>query len=401
MSLSPAIQTEKPLMSEKRVALIAAMLAALGAMCMSFLTPVMPAMTEAYQVTDATIKLTMSLYLAGFALSMLVCGPLSDGLGRKTAVNIFMSIFVLASLVALLAPSVDVLIAARFFQGVGAAVGTTVSRAMVRDLYTGDHAAKIMNLIGLILGIGPALAPTVGGFMMLAFGWQSVFVLMFLLGIAIMLVVHFFMAETITRDVSRIKPKALIQTYSMLLRHPQFLSASICLGGAIGFFYALSIILPFVLMRGLGMSPAEFGIGMLLQSASFFVGGLCVRQALKRFGANKIVPLGMAFIMLGCMSLALNLRIFEPNYWLIMIPLAFYAFGAAFVTPAMNVAILAPFPHNAGAASALNGFIQFGVGIVIGMSAVLFSSSFTALATLMPLMGLMSLLCYCWWRQLA
>src|SRR5690606_23686896 len=106
--------------------------------------------------------------------AQLICGPLSDGFGRRPIIMAFMSFYLAASVLALFAPSIEWLIAARFLQGIGGAAGVAVSRAIVRDLFTNESSARIMNLIGLILGIGPAFAPSLGGVTMQLFGWQSI-----------------------------------------------------------------------------------------------------------------------------------------------------------------------------------------------------------------------------------
>nr|WP_312860529.1 multidrug effflux MFS transporter [Mesorhizobium sediminum] len=337
-------------MSERRVSLLGALLVAIGPISMALFTPAMTEIVRAFGTTEAAVKMTLSLYFAGFALAQLVCGPLSDGFGRKPVALAFMGIYLLASALALFAPTIEFLIAARFLQGIGAAVGVAISRAVVRDLFTNERSARIMNLIGMILGIGPAFAPTLGGITMELFGWHSIFALMLLFGIVIVLVIHFMLVETVVRDVSRIRPRALVRSYGQLLRSGYFMSSGLALGGAIGAFYTLAVVLPFILMGRVGLSPTQFGLGMLFQSGAFFAGSLVVRRAMGVYGAYRIMPAGLAFIAAGSLALAVLLRVMEPSFIIVMGPVALYAFGAAFILPAMSTASLAPFPHIAGAA---------------------------------------------------
>src|SRR5690606_36087650 len=132
----PPAAEARPVMSERRASLICALIVMIGPISMALYTPAMPRLVEAFGTTEAMVKLTLSLYFAGFAVTQIVCGPLSDGFGRKPVTFAFMAIYLVASIAAVFAPTIEVLIAARFFQGVGAAVGTTVSRALVRDLFT-------------------------------------------------------------------------------------------------------------------------------------------------------------------------------------------------------------------------------------------------------------------------
>src|SRR6476620_2774251 len=187
MNMPVATNAVAPLMSERRVGLIGALLAAIGPLSMSLFTPAMPEIVHAFGTTEAAVKLTLSLYFAGFAFAQLVCGPLSDGYGRKPITVFFMGIYLVATVAAILAPTIELLIASRFIQGVGAAVGVAIARAVVRDLFTNERSARIMNLIGMILGIGPALSPTIGGVATELFGWHSIFAFMPLFGLAIIL----------------------------------------------------------------------------------------------------------------------------------------------------------------------------------------------------------------------
>lgn len=388
-----------PSMSERRVGLIGALLVAIGPISMALFTPAMPQITHDFATTEAMVKLTVSLYFAGFAIAQLVCGPLSDGFGRKPVIMAFMTIYLLASVVALVSPTVEVLIVARFLQGIGGSVGVAVARAVVRDLYVGDASTRIMNLIGLILGIGPAFAPTLGGITMELFGWHAIFVLMVVLGVVVMLICHYALKETVARDLSRIRPRALATSYAKLFSSGYFMACSLVMAGGVGVFYTLAVIMPFILMDRIGLSPMEYGLAMLLQSGAFSAGALVVRRAIGPFGAYRILPFGIACIVAGSAALAVLLRLYEPTFWLIMVPLMLYTFGGAFVMPAMSTAALAPFPHMAGAAGALSGFMQMGGGLVGGLIAGLFVDPVAALATVIPGLGFITLASWLWWRS--
>ena len=158
---------------------------AIGPVSMAIYTPAMPEIVRALGTSEAMVKLTLTLYFGGFAAGQLVAGPLSDALGRRAVTFGFMGVYCLASLAGLMAQDVGMLMAARFVQGVGASAGIAISRALVRDLFQGERSARIMNLIGIILAAGPAVAPTVGGLLLVAAGWRSVFVAMVGFGLAV------------------------------------------------------------------------------------------------------------------------------------------------------------------------------------------------------------------------
>ncbi|MEO5323556.1 MFS transporter [Mesorhizobium sp. CC13] len=189
--------SERPagVMSERRVTIVSAVLAGLGPASLSLFTPAMPEIVHAFGTTEDAVKMTLGLYFAGFAVTQLVCGPLADGFGRKPVTLAFLGIYLVGSLGALLAPSIEVLILSRLLQGAGAAVGLSLSRAIVRDLFAHEQSARILNLITLILALAPALAPTIGGLVMQIAGWHAIFSIMFLMGIAALLTVRFALAK--------------------------------------------------------------------------------------------------------------------------------------------------------------------------------------------------------------
>ncbi|MBP2237689.1 DHA1 family bicyclomycin/chloramphenicol resistance-like MFS transporter [Sinorhizobium kostiense] len=386
-------------MSERRTSVIGAFLVALGPVSMALYTPAMPELVRAFSSTEAAIKMTLSLYFGGFAFAQLVSGTLSDVIGRRRATLIFMAIYLAGSLMAAFAPSVAVLLAGRLVQGIGASVGMTVARAIVRDQFTGTTAARIMNMIGMMLALGPAVSPTLGGIALGLFGWQSIFLLM--VGFALMacFIVQFFMAETAVpdRDKGRLRP--ILGAYRELMTDSRFISSTLVIGGAVGALYAWATMLPFVLIGEVGLTPTEFGVGMLMQSGLFFSGTVTMRLLMRRFTPQALVPVGLFFIGAASFGLAFTMHGLTPSFLSVMVPIGFYAFGIAYVMPYMMTAAMAPFPHIAGTASAVMGFIQMGAGLVGGALAALVGAPGLALGTIIPGFGLISIASYLWYRR--
>ncbi len=402
MNHHPASQLGgRPLMTERRVALLGALLAAIGPVSMALFTPAMSELVEVFGTSESAIKLTLSAYFGGFAVAQLFVGPLSDALGRKPVTYAFMSIYLAASVLAYLAPTVEMLVTARLLQGIGAAAGIAIARAIVRDLFTGERSAKIMNVIALILGIGPAASPTVGGLLMEAAGWHAIFIAMIAMGFFIIVATRLYLVETVVPDLSRLRPASLARSYAQLARSGYFMWSSLTLGGALGAIYSVAVILPFILMGRLGLTPSQFGFGMLLQSGLFFMGSVIVGRLLPHFNSRRLVPVGL--ILQGFASAFmigdLLLRGGDPTFLEVMLPIGVYAFGIAFVMPAMTTAALAPFPHMAGAASSLSGFIQMGSGLLGGLVASAVGDPILALGTVIPAMGLIAIVSYVMWKR--
>ncbi len=386
-------------MSERRTSIIGAFLVALGPVSMALYTPAMPELVRAFSSSEAAIKMTLSLYFAGFAFAQLVSGTLSDVIGRRRATLIFMAIYLVGSLMAAFAPSVAVLLAGRLVQGIGASVGMTVARAIVRDQFTGTEAARIMNMIGMMLALGPAVSPTLGGLALGLFGWQSIFFLM--VGFAAMacLTVQFFMAETATPDPAKGHLKPILAAYRRLVSDSRFVSSTLVIGGAVGALYAWATMLPFVLINAVGLTPTEFGVGMLMQSGLFFSGTVVVRLLMRRFTPQALVPAGLVFIGAASLALAYTMHMLPPSFLSVMLPIGIYAFGIAFVMPYMMTAAMAPFPDIAGTASAVMGFIQMGSGLLGGAVAAAVGAPVLALGTIIPCFGLVCIVSYVWYRR--
>lgn len=396
--------TETPIktpMSEGLTSLLGALLTMLGPVSLALYTPAMPALAKAFDTSDAAIKMSLSLFFGGFAFAMLISGPLSDALGRRRAVLLFMVIYLVGSLACAFAPTVDFLLVGRLIQGIGASVGLTVGRAIVRDQFTGEPAARIMNMIGIMLAVGPAIAPTLGGIILTVSGWHTIFLAMVVFGLVMMTLVMTLMTETTTPDPGKAAPRALVRAYGTILKDRRFVASSLVIASSVGTLYALSSILPFVLINVAGLTPSQFGVGMLMQTGLYFSGSVVFRFVLRWFSSEKLVLAGLFFIACGAAAMAISTELLPISYLSVMLPVGCFAFGISFVLPYMTNAALLPFPKIAGSASAMMGFMQMGSGLVTGMIAAALGSPVLALQIVIPLMGLIAVLSYVWLRYAA
>lgn len=381
-------------MTVRRTAILGAMLTSLGPVSMAIYTPAMPELVRAFATTESAIKMSLTLYFGGFAIAQLVSGAMSDAFGRRKATILFLLIYLAGGALAAFAPSVEVLLAARLIQGIGASVGVTVARAVVRDQFSGHQAIGILNLIGIMLAVGPAAGPTIGGLSLLAFGWQSVFVLMLAFGLISITAIVFCLRETTVPDRSRLRPSRLLSAYGELLASPRFLVSALVLGGTVGALYAQSTMLPFVLINDVGLSPTAFGVGMLMQSGAYFLGSIALRFIARRIGDRRSAVMGLCLSATGGVLIFLSVHLIPPSFLSIMGPVAVATFGLALLTPHVITMGMAPFPHIAGSASAMMGFIQMSAGFSAGVIAALLGSPLTSFGTIIPLMELSAVASY-------
>jgi MFS transporter, DHA1 family, multidrug resistance protein len=385
-------------MSERRTSLIGALLVAIGPISMALYTPAMPTLVEVFETDESLVKLTLSLYFAGFAVTQLLCGPMSDGFGRRRITIAFLILYLAGSVMAIMAPTIEWLLAARIVQGVGASVGIATSRAIVRDQYSGETSARIMNAIGIMLALGPAFAPSIGGVTLALAGWHASFVVMLVFGLAVIGVVFGAMRETAVADPELMRPRQLMRSYRRIFSSRQFLTTVITVAGSVGAIYTLATVLPFVLIDGAGLTPTQYGIGMLAQSGLFFLGSLVMRGLMRRHTAYGLVPLGLTCVGLGGVMLPLSIWLLPVSYLSIMVPVGVYAFGVAFVMPAMTTASLAPFPGVAGAAAAAMGFVQMGAGLVGGLICAAIGEPVLATQIVIPVMAGIAIVAYVLYR---
>lgn len=354
-----------PIMSEMRTSLLGAALVAIGPITMALYTPAMPVLAEAFGTSQSMIKLTLTAYFAGFALTQLVCGPLTDAFGRRPVTMAFLLLYLASTVVATFAPTIEWMIIARTLQGIGASVGVAVSRAIVRDQFTGQTSARIMNTIAMMLAIGPALAPTIGGVTLELFGWREIFWAMLIYGVVLIIVTQVCFRETNPYiDRNNLRPRVLLHNYATLLRDPRYMQPSMLVGFGIGTIYTLASVLPFVLIDHVGLTPSQFGFGMMIQSGSFISGTIVTGIAMRRVDAMRLLPFGMTGMVVAASALLASLTLMPPTFLGVMLPVGLFAFSLATSLPSVTSAALQGFPRMAGAASALMGFLQFGAGLL-------------------------------------
>lgn len=366
---------------------------AAGPLSISLYGPALPTIVEELGTTDSMGKLSLSVYFGAFALAQLVCGPLSDSLGRRKVTLLFFSLYVVGSMVAALGPSIEFLLAGRILQGIGVSVGVALSRAMVRDQFVGTESIRILTLINLILTVAPAIAPTLGSIVLTFGSWHVLFLLMGVYGLAIMA-----MTWLVTRETqpvaarTRFSPVNVVRNYGILLRAPAFMIPALVLALSFGGFYGFAALLPFVLIDELGLSTFQFAMVMLMQTGAFIAGNVLAGYAAKRLSGSAMVRIGLVLLGVAGIGFALGLRVFPPGVLPVMLPVVLWMLALAFIGPSTTAAAMASFGSIAGAAGALTGVFQVGGGFVgATLAGVAFSDASSALVTLMPIMAALTI----------
>jgi DHA1 family bicyclomycin/chloramphenicol resistance-like MFS transporter len=384
-------------MTELRTAALGAALVAIGPITMALYTPAMPVLADVFGTSQSMVKLTLTAYFAGFALTQLVCGPLTDAFGRRPVTIAFLVLYLASTIVATYAPTIEWMLVARTLQGIGASVGVAVSRAIVRDQFTGQTSARIMNTIAMMLAIGPAIAPTIGGVTLELFGWREIFWAMLVYGLVLSAATIFGLKETNAYiDRANLRPRTLLRNYATLLASPLYMQSSLLVGLSIGTIYTLASVLPFVLIDRVGLTATQFGFGMMIQSGSFISGTIVAGRMMRRMDAERLLPFGMGGMVVAGLAMLCALSLLPPSFLGTMLPVGVFAFSLAMSLPAVSTAALQGFPRMAGAASALMGFLQFGAGLLGSLVIAAIGDPLTGIVLVPPAMLFSGVGAYLW-----
>ena len=250
---------------------------------MDIYLPGLPGLARDFDVGASSAQVTMTTYLIGMALGQLVAGSLSDVYGRRGPLITGMAVFGFASLVCALAPSLYALAAVRLVQGAAAAAGVAIGRAVVRDLYSGAAAARYLSRLLLIVGLGPILAPIVGGQILRFTSWRGVFVTLALLGLALAILAAWLLPETLARE-SRRTPgmRATGRTFRFLLADRRFVCFVLIIGLAAGAIFGYIAGSSFVLEDVYGASPQLYGVLFGVNAVCLVIGAQINAHLLKR-----------------------------------------------------------------------------------------------------------------------
>lgn len=347
-----------------RMLVFLAALVALGPLSIDMYLPAMPSMQRAFATDIASMHLTVSAYLWGFALFHLACGPLADRFGRRPVLLAGTALFILASIGCALSTDVSQLSSFRFVQGIGACVGPTLARTITRDVFGPTRAARALSLIAMFMALAPAVAPGLGGIMLRYVPWPSIFIFLAVYGAAIGLLTWRFLPETLPVRQS-LRARHIAANYLTLLRHPSFLA--VCSAGAL-MYAGLMVYLAssgFVFITMLGVPTEYFGLIFLTSVAGYMAGSAWSANLANRLTSEQVMFLGTA-VALTSTVVMLGAHQWQPSSVLaLVLPMTFFALALGLVMPHAMAIALKPFPTLAGTASSLLGFIQMSLSALI------------------------------------
>ena len=342
-----------------KMALILGLISAIGPFAIDMYLPALPAIGQNLGADVGQVQLTLTVFFLALGCGQLLYGPVSDMVGRKPPLYFGLGLFTLASIGCALTTDVELLIALRFLQGLGAAAGGAIPRAVVRDLHTGTEAARLTSLLMLVFSVSPILAPLAGSGVIALTGWRGVFVCVAVAAVAGMVMVNRFLAETRGKE-QRVESSlgSALRAYWLLLRDLRYLGLVGIASCAMSGFFVFLAGSPFVFIDHYGFSPTQYSLAFSFNAIAFIGASQFTAPLGKRFGLVPLVK--FAASVSGSFMLAMLIYFMAGGDQVaVLMALFFVASGfMGFVIPVASVLALDRHGAIAGTASALMGTLQ-------------------------------------------
>ena len=357
------------------------MATSLSSLATNVFLPSLPGIARHFETDYALAQLTVSIYLAATAVLQLSIGPASDRFGRRPVMLVCLGIYMLGSVAAIFAPTIELLLAGRILQAFSAA-GMVLARAIVRDTVASDDAASRIGYITMGMAMVPMAAPLLGGLLDEIYGWRAAFVVMLVVGLAAFLLVLFDLGET-NRNASA-SLVAQMRAYPGLLKSPRFWGYALSGAFCTAVFFAVVGAGPFVATELLGLKPSVYGFYFGLLSVGYVFGNFLSGRYSRRVGLDTMMLGGNIMLVIGS---ALPLVLF----WLglggalsLFGPLVFVGIGNGMTLPNAAAGVVDVRPELAGSASGLAGSLQLGIAaLVSALAGVIVTAETGAVALLL------------------
>lgn len=383
-----------------RLALLLGMLAALGPLTIDMYLPSFPTIANEYGTNASLVQFSLTACLLGLGIGQLIIGPMSDVRGRRIPLIIFLTLYFLASIACAFAPNIYIFIAARFTQGFAAAAGIVISRAVVRDIYSGRELTKFFALLMLINNLAPILAPIAGGGILKFTKWNGVFIVLGAIGVLLVYLVTWKLEETLS-EKDRV-PSNIGQTFKnflSLIKDRQFSGYALTQGFIMAGIFAYVSGTPFVYQNIYGASPQLFSLLFGMNGIGIMIGTQIVGRFADSISETRFLKIGL-YISSSASIALLTAVLFNGPLFTVVIPIFFFVSSIGIISTSSFSLAMDSQAHIAGSAAALLGLLPFILGAVsaplvgiagehtaIPMGAIIFTASMLALLSYYGLAG--------------
>ncbi|AIQ14999.1 multidrug effflux MFS transporter [Paenibacillus durus] len=345
-----------------QLAVILGAVATIGPLSIDMYLPALPELGRSFETSPALAQLSLSCFLIGLALGQLFSGPLSDVYGRRRPLMIGMAVYALSSLLCAFSPSIGFLVAMRLIQGLSGSVGVVISRAAVRDLYSGSELTRFFALLMVVNGLGPIAAPVIGGQLLRFTTWQGVFFVLFGAGVIFCLTIWLRLPETLPLDRrSKGGLKETLTTFGKLLRNPKFMGYVLSQSFVFGAMFAYISGSSFVLQNIFGVSPQIYSVIFAVNGLGIIITGQIAGKLSGRIGETRLLVWGLLQCLLGGLLLMYSI-VTASGLPLLLIALFAIVSSVGVVGTTTFSLAMQDQGENAGSASAMLGLLPLLTG---------------------------------------
>lgn len=323
--------------------------------------PSLPAMADALHATDAQMQLTLTLYMVGYAFSMLIGGPLCDRFGRRPVLIGGTALYLVATLVCANATSAEVLIGARMFQALGGCCGTVIGRVMVRDRFDRHEQTRLLSRISMGMAISPMVAPIIGSVIETAFGWRGVFIALTVTAALALILITLLLPETKPAQSPCTSRESVLSIYARLLRDNYFLRYSLAIGCVYCTYFPFIAESSSLLQRSMHLSSMEYAQVFAATVAGYVIGSNLFRRLSAGNDTDTLIVYAITLNLIGSALLIMATRVWPDALLSIVCPMLLIMLSVGIAIPACQLAVLQPYAAIAGTASGLFFFIQMAI----------------------------------------
>ncbi len=365
------------------VLLVLGALSAFGPLSMDLYLPALPGLAADLGVSSSTAQLTMTSCMVGLAVGQFITGPLSDRFGRRRPLLIGVLVYAIASLLCAISPGAGVLIGLRLVQGLAGGAGIVIARAVVRDLYDTDAAARVFSMLMIVTGAAPVLAPVIGGQLLHVTSWRGLFVVLSLIGCVLLVASAITIHET-RRARPVIAAHSAIGDLRAVMQDPRFVGFMLVQAFASGMLFAYITMSAFVLQDQFGFSSQSFSFVFAINSVGLVAAGRFSAGLVGRVGPVRTLVIGATVGLAGAVMLLVGAALAVPVPVPVLLVVLFVTISSVSLT--MPTATALGMHHHgdrAGTASGVLGLAQFGFGSVVGPLASVMATSMLSMSLAM------------------
>lgn len=376
---------ETPIISsyQTRISVVVVLLFIFGWMSVNIYLPALPSLSHDLNTTPEDLKLSLTLFLLGFAISQLIWGPISEKYGRKYPIILGLIISNIGIIMAMVAWNISIFNAGRFIEAVGLGCAPVLGRAMLTDSLNARNFVNVMAYGTISSNIMPALAPVIGGYLLIWFGWRSIFAFLLMYGLILFSVLMSRFPETHHNIQRDIKISQTFKHYIEAFTHRKFIGYLmpyvIASGGMIGYY----TVTPFIFITKLHLLPSNYGYLSAVTVATYILGAVISQWVSPRLGTRGTVLFGTKVLLFSSVIFFIFALLTNINIYSIIIPMSIFTLGAGIIAPNSNAGGMDALRHKAGAAAGVVGFLLY-----------LISSILSTIITALPLSSLWPIALY-------